>query len=129
MLMDLDTDRTAETRRAGVNVFICYRQDDSDGFAGRIYDRLASRLGREHVFFDVDDIEPGSDWVEVLSQRVSRCDAMIVVIGRNWLSTADKDGRRRLDNFSDFVRIEIEAALGRNIERTCSFGAGGKGLR
>ena len=40
-------------------VFINYRREDSGGFAGRIYDRLSSRLGRDGVFFDVDNIPRG----------------------------------------------------------------------
>ena len=41
-------------------VFISYRREDSGGFAGRIYDRVMSRLGRENVFFDVDTIRPAA---------------------------------------------------------------------
>ncbi len=96
-------------------VFICYRRDDTAGFAGRIYDRLKSSLGRESVFIDVDNIPAGRDFVEVLSERVGRCDALVALIGRNWLISADKDNRRRLDDPNDFVRIEIEAALERNV--------------
>ena len=56
-------------------VFISYRREDSGGYAGRIYDRLASRLNRKNVFIDVDDIEPGFDFVEVLAEagRRLRC--------------------------------------------------------
>jgi hypothetical protein len=96
-------------------VFICYRREDSAGFAGRIYDRLKSGLGRESVFIDVDNIPAGRDFVEVLTERVGRCDALVALIGKNWLASADKDGRRRLDDPNDFVRIEIEAALERNV--------------
>ena len=96
-------------------VFISYRREDSGGFAGRIYDRLAERLGHESVFFDVDNIPPGLDFVDVLSERVGRCDALVAIIGRHWLTSADTDNRRRLDDPSDFVRIEIEAALGRGV--------------
>ena len=96
-------------------VFISYRRDDSGGFAGRIYDRLTNRLGRESVFFDVDNIPPGADFVDVLSERVGKCDALIAVIGRDWISAAGKDSRRRLDDPNDFVRIEIEAALARGV--------------
>ena len=92
-------------------VFICYRREDSAGFARGIYDRLAQRLGRDNVFFDVDDIEPGLDFFEILSERVGKCDALVAVIGRNWISVADRNERRRLDDPDDFVRIEIEAAL------------------
>ena len=96
-------------------VFISYRREDSGGFAGRIYDRLTSRLGRENVFFDVDTIPPGRDFVDVLSERVGKCDALLAVIGKHWVLSADSENRRRLDDPQDFVRIEIEAALSRNV--------------
>ena len=96
-------------------VFISYRRDDSPGAAGRIYDRLANRLGREKVFFDIDSIGLGVDFVDVLWKSVGKCDALVVVIGKNWVSSAGKDNRRRLDESNDFVRIEIEAALERDI--------------
>ena len=63
-------------------VFISYRREDSGGFAGRIYDRLVSRLGHDTVFFDVDAIPPGRDFVDVLSDRVGKCDALVAVIGK-----------------------------------------------
>jgi hypothetical protein len=85
-------------------VFISYRREDSGGFAGRIYDRLTSRLGRENVFFDVDTIPPGRDFVDVLSERVGKCDALLAVIGKHWVSSADSENRRRLDDPQDFVR-------------------------
>jgi TIR domain len=96
-------------------VFISYRREDSRGVAGRIYDRLSDRLGSENVFFDVDNIAPGLDFVDVLTERVSVCDALVAVIGKDWLASADKTGRRRLDNSEDFVRVEIEAALKRGV--------------
>jgi hypothetical protein len=96
-------------------VFICYRREDSAGYARLIYDRLAQRLQRDNVFFDVGNIEPGVDFFEILSERVGKCDALVAVIGRNWTSAADKDNRRRLDDPDDFVRIEIEAALERGV--------------
>ncbi len=96
-------------------VFLSYRREDSAGFAGRIYDRLAQRLGRQEVFIDVDDIEPGVDFVEVLSARVGACEVLVVIIGRNWLNSVNAGGLRRLDDPNDFVRIEIEAALARGV--------------
>jgi hypothetical protein len=96
-------------------VFISYRREDSRGFAGRIYDRLSDRLGRENIFFDVDNIAPGLDFVEVLTERVASCDALVAVIGKDWLASVDRNGRRRLDDAEDFVRVEIEAALKRGV--------------
>jgi hypothetical protein len=96
-------------------VFISYRREDSGGYAGRIYDRLTTRLGRANVFFDVDTIPPGRDFAEVLSERVGKCDALLAVIGKHWVLSADAENRRRLDDPKDFVRIEIEAALNRDV--------------
>ena len=96
-------------------VFISYRREDAAGFAGRIYDRLTRRLDPKSVFLDVDTIQPGLDFFDVLSEKLRVCDALIAVIGKNWNSSADKDNRRRLDDPDDFVRIEIEAALQRGI--------------
>jgi hypothetical protein len=72
-------------------------------------------LGLENVFLDVNSIAPGLDFVDVLTDQVSSCDALVAIIGRDWVSAVDKDQRRRLDNPNDFVRIEIEAALERTI--------------
>ena len=97
-------------------VFISYRREDSGGFAGRIYDRLVSQLGREHVFCDVDPIAHGIDVVDVASDRVSKCDALVVLISPHWIRTPDENGRRRLDDPADLVRIEIEAALKQGVQ-------------
>jgi TIR domain len=96
-------------------IFISYRREDSAAYAGRLYDQLVNRFGKDKVFMDVDTIEPGVDYVEILQQTVSSCDAMIAVIGRQWLAMTDAGGRRRLDDPEDLVRIEISTALRRNI--------------
>jgi TPR repeat protein len=95
-------------------VFICYRREESAFAARAIYDRVAQKVGRENVFLDVDNIDPGVDWFDALNERVAACDALVAVIGRNWVA-ADKDNRRRIDDPDDFVRIEIEAALKRGV--------------
>ena len=96
-------------------IFISYRREDSAGYARLIYDRIVNRVDRDHVFFDVDNIEPGLDFVSILSERVGACDLLVAVIGRQWLTVRDDQQRRRIDDPQDFVRIEIEAALKRDI--------------
>jgi hypothetical protein len=99
------------------NIFINYRREDSSGHAGRLYDALAERFGDEHVFMDVDAIDPGEDFTQVVTQSVGSCDVLLAVIGRRWVTTTDSAGRRRLDNPSDWVRVEIQTALDRSDTR------------
>ena len=92
-------------------IFICYRRDDSAGFAGRLYDRLEREFGKDHIFMDVDaSIKPGDDFVKVIDQRVNSCDVLIALIGKRWL-TARKGRKRRIEDPLDYVRLEIETAL------------------
>jgi hypothetical protein len=53
--------------------------------------------------------------VEVITSAVASCDVLLALIGRRWLTGTGEDGRRRLDDPDDFVRLEIEAALTRNV--------------
>jgi formylglycine-generating enzyme required for sulfatase activity/serine/threonine protein kinase len=57
----------------------------------------------------------GLDFREILTERVAGCDVLLAVIGDDWLSIAGKSGTRRLDDPGDFVRIEIQRALDRDI--------------
>lgn len=93
------------------NIFINHRRDDDAGFTQALYSRLEQAFPSESLFMDVDNIAPGLDFVQVLNDEVARCDVVIAVIGKNWLSVTDETGGRRLDNPEDFVRIEIESAL------------------
>jgi TIR domain len=96
-------------------VFISYRRIDSSDVTGRIYDRLVASHGRAHVFKDVDSIPLGTDFRRHVADLISRSDCVLAVIGRQWLDTTDAAGRRRLDDPTDLVRIEIEAALSRGV--------------
>ncbi len=97
------------------SIFISYRQEGGSGFAGRIEADLERRFGKDEVFRDVDDLASGKDFVEALERALENCRVLIVVIGKTWLSAAGADGGRRLDNPRDFVRMEIAAALARDV--------------
>ena len=92
-------------------IFISYRRDDSQAIAGRLFDRLAHRFGKASVFRDIDAIEPGARFAEVIAERIGACDTLIALIGNGWLDAKDGQGRRRLDLPTDFVRMEIAEAL------------------
>jgi formylglycine-generating enzyme required for sulfatase activity len=99
----------------GTSIFISYRRVDSSDVTGRIYDRLVSAFDRNSVFKDVDSIPFGVDFREHLDQAVSQCQVCLAVIGRTWLEATDEEGRRRIDSSQDFVRLELESVLRRNI--------------
>ena len=99
----------------GGGIFVSYRRQESSHLAGRLYDRLADRFGEGQVFIDVDTIEPGVDFAEEISRAVAACKVLLAVIGPNWLTATDERGRRRLDDPDDIVRLEIEAALARDV--------------
>src|SRR5215467_2804787 len=100
---------------AAGRIFISYRREDAGYPAGWLYDVLVSHFGADRVFKDVDSIEPGDDFAEVIGAAVGSCSVLLAVIGVGWLAAADDDGRRRLDDPSDLVRLEIETALQRGI--------------
>lgn len=118
ILPNLQKNRIAKrNRREGnrKNIFISYRRADSDDVSGRIYDRLLSRFNKENIFKDVDSIPLGVDFRMHLENKVRSCSVLIAIIGKDWLNVTDGEGNRRLDNSQDFVRIEIESALERDI--------------
>jgi hypothetical protein len=93
-------------------IFISYRREDEPGFALALFVRLEQSFSAERLFMDVEGgIKAGEDFTRVLEKQVSECDVMLALIGRSWLKATDENGRRRLDNEHDFVRIEIESAL------------------
>jgi TIR domain len=97
------------------NIFVSYRREDSSDVTGRIFDHLRTAFGEEHLFKDVDSIPLGTDFREVISAAVQKCDVLLVVIGEKWLEVKDETGGRRIDNPDDYVRLEISSALDRNI--------------
>jgi hypothetical protein len=96
-------------------VFISYRREDSAPYAGRIQDRLEREFGRDGLFMDVDSIPLGMNFAKLLSEEVAKCGVLLVVIGPHWLDARDENGTRRLESPTDVVRIEIAAALEREI--------------
>jgi hypothetical protein len=96
-------------------VFISYRRDDSGGYAGRLFDILSTHFGRDHTYMDLDTIKGGDNFAAVIDEKLGQSDALLAVIGEQWLTIAGADGVRRLDAPGDFVRMEIAKALERKV--------------
>jgi len=94
-------------------IAISYRRDDSTSVAGRLHDRLLTEFGKANVFMDFDSIPYGVDFREHIKRTLERADVVVAVVGPGWLG-AQKEARR-IDDPSDFVRLEIAGALHRGI--------------
>ncbi len=92
-------------------VFVSYRRDDAQGEAGHLLADLRRRFGEASVFMDITAIGPGEQFGLAIERAMAECAVVLVVIGRGWLDAHAADGQRRLDDSSDWVRLEIEAAL------------------
>lgn len=106
---------TESTGSVPLRIFMSYRRADTGWAAVSLFDRLADQFGRDNIFKDVDSIDLGEDFVEAITTAVGTSDALLALIGNQWLTATDQNGRRRLDDPGDFVRLEIEAALTRGV--------------
>jgi hypothetical protein len=94
-------------------IFISYRREDSGLYAHLLKTHLTEHFPDVQVFMDLDSIEAGLDFAEVIESAVRSCAVLVALIGGNWLAITDEDGNRRLDDPDDFVRFEIRTALKR----------------
>jgi hypothetical protein len=92
-------------------IFISYRRDDSASYALSIAQYLERQFGSNSVFIDVDQIRAGENFVSVLNSKLGLSNVMLAIIGPNWVKARDASGKRRLDDPSDWVRVEVASAL------------------
>jgi hypothetical protein len=103
---------------AGVSsrgIFLSYRREDAAPYARLLQFQLRERIPDAPVFLDLDSIEPGLDFAEVIREALDSCTVLVALIGRQWVTLADEEGRRRLDNPDDYVCFEVQAALERGV--------------
>lgn len=96
-------------------IFISYRRSDSQGESGRLFDDLVRQFGKNAVFMDVVGIDAGRDFRRAIDDSIQSCSVLLAMVGPLWIEAADEQGTRRLENETDYVRLEIAAALRRDI--------------
>jgi hypothetical protein len=96
-------------------IFLSYRRADTQGWAGRLNEALSGAFGGPGLFLDTESIAPGDVFADAIEQAVRRCEVMLVLIGPHWLSSRSRAGARRLDDASDYVRLEVAAGLARGL--------------
>ena len=98
-------------RKQTGKLFISYRRGDARGIAGRLSDTLGVYFGDERVFRDIESIEGGADFENVIEESLQTADAVIVLIGPDWLTLKDDKDQRRIDDPKDWVAQEIAVAM------------------
>ena len=95
-------------------IFISYRRKDTAGYTGRLARDLSAYLGKTQIYRDIDEMKPGTDFVESIKSTIESCDIAIIMIGPNWTGK-NTDGSSRINDPNDYVRLEVEASLARGI--------------
>jgi hypothetical protein len=97
-------------------VFINYRSTDNPLGAAGIHDALVSRFGAGKVFRDCVSIKTGGHYPTVIWEALENSDALVAIIGPQWLTLTDVDtGERLIDRDHDWVRRELAWAFQRRI--------------
>ena len=92
-------------------LFLSYRRKDAADATSRIRERLVAQFGRDAVFFDVDSIPLGVNFRAHIVSTLAQCRACLAIVGPGWVNATDDKGNRRLADFDDPIRIEIETAM------------------
>lgn len=95
------------------SIFLSYRREDADAYAGRLHEVLSRAFGSEEVSMDLFSIRPGEVFPWVIQQSVVHARVMIALIGPRWATIADSDGRPRIHSHYDWLHRELVAALDR----------------
>ena len=98
------------------DIFLSYRRKDSASATGRLADRLEEHFGPARVFHDHESILAGEDFAAAIRRAINVSTVVLAVIGPDWLDARDEKNQRRLDDPTDFVRLEIEAAFGAGVD-------------
>jgi TIR domain-containing protein len=110
-------------------IFLSYRREDTTAYALLLKLRLGERFPGTQVFMDLDSIKAGLDFGHVIAEALDSCAVLVAVIGRQWATLADEEGRRRLDDPDDWVRFEVQSALERGVRVIPVLVDGAKPLR
>src|SRR5690348_14150239 len=110
-------------------IFLSYRRQDAARYARLLKSQLSDRFPDADVFMDLDSIEAGLDFAEVIRDAVGSCPVLVALIGHRWATVTDEEGHRRLDNLDDYVRFEVQTALVRGVRVIPVLVDGAKPLR
>ncbi len=98
--------------QASSRIFISYRREDSIAHVNALVHPLRARFGQDRLFKDTDSIAPGQDFLNAIQRELESCSVFLAVIGSKWLTVQKpKSNTRRLDDPTDYLRVEVATAL------------------
>ena len=98
--------------QASSRIFISYRREDSIAHVNALVHPLRERFGQDRLFKDTDSIAPGQDFLNAIQRELESCSVFLAVIGSKWLTVQKpKSNIRRLDDPTDYLRVEVATAL------------------
>jgi hypothetical protein len=87
-----------------VGIFVSYRRDDTQGWAGRLARALQESFPKTQVFYDIATLQPGDDFPGAIDRALSSCQAALMLIGPRWLSAQTRNMATHY-NPDDIVRL------------------------
>jgi hypothetical protein len=54
-----------------------------------IHAAFCKAIPSDHVFMDVDSIEPGTNFPKILKNWVEQCEVLLALIGPGWIDARD----------------------------------------
>jgi TIR domain-containing protein len=96
-------------------IFLNYRRDDADAYAGRLHEALSVVFGADEVFMAEFSLRGSEPFAWTIQQAVTHADIVVSLIGPRWATLTDDSGKPRLANERDYVRRELAAAMDRGI--------------
>jgi hypothetical protein len=89
-------------------IYVSFRKQDSGPQSQRLCERLSAYFGNDRIVVCLDNTE-----VEAVEGILRSCSLFLAVIGQHW--HADSNGRRYMDDSSDFVRRDVATCLSQAI--------------
>jgi len=91
--------------------FINYRRDDTSQIAQALYMQLKETFGAGQLFMDVNSIRLGQKWPAHIARKLDEATVVLALMGPGWPTVRNKDGKRRIEDRSDWVRKELLHAI------------------
>lgn len=92
-------------------IFLSYRRSGTSTTTYRLVDELRTAFGAEHLFLDVESIDPGIPFGEAIQESLRKSSIALIMIGPEWATMAGETKQPRIQAPDDWVRQEVKAAL------------------